>query len=345
MGQGRLAAICCCAACGSACIWLLAALHPAATAGLGFTLSPACTCAHTHPQSCESVLAAQPGHRGAMIDRVNILIDLEQWQEAVNRARDALNANQGDREFHNVRRAGGCSWGDFCCRVEGSCGTRRGGGGALQAVCCDGSTLCLRPSVPCQLHSQLYQEAEKLLAVICAYNPPSSPLPLYPQLYQEAEKRLKMSQRKDYYKILAVDRYADVKDIKKAYKRLAVQFHPDKAPLAEKVEYEAKFKEVGGGLLRLDLWCLFVSQNLWCVFVRQQLAEKEEYEAKFKEGGGGLLRSNVWCVFVSAPAGGAGGLNRHDHPVCDASKFGFLVLHILTILCVRPRRLLRHMRC
>ena len=56
-----------------------------------------------------------------------------------------------------------------------------------------------------------------------------------------------MSERKDYYKILGVEKSADVRDIKKAYKRLAVQFHPDKAPLAEKDSYEAKFKEVRVG--------------------------------------------------------------------------------------------------
>ena len=53
-----------------------------------------------------------------------------------------------------------------------------------------------------------------------------------------------MSQRKDYYKILGVDRAADARDVKKAYKRLAVQHHPDKAPPAEREAAEAKFKEV-----------------------------------------------------------------------------------------------------
>jgi len=53
-----------------------------------------------------------------------------------------------------------------------------------------------------------------------------------------------MSQRKDYYKILGVDRDADVRGVKKAYKRMAVQFHPDKAPLAERAAFEERFKEV-----------------------------------------------------------------------------------------------------
>jgi DnaJ family protein C protein 3 len=64
------------------------------------------------------------------------------------------------------------------------------------------------------------------------------------QLFHEAEKREKMAQRKDYYKILQVDKSADARDVKRAYKRLAVQHHPDKAPAGEKDAYEAKFRDV-----------------------------------------------------------------------------------------------------
>jgi hypothetical protein len=56
-----------------------------------------------------------------------------------------------------------------------------------------------------------------------------------------------MSLRKDYYKILGVARDADVRTIKKSYKRAAVQYHPDKAPAAERAAFEEKFKEVGKG--------------------------------------------------------------------------------------------------
>lgn len=47
---------------------------------------------------------------------------------------------------------------------------------------------------------------------------------------------------KDYYKILDVDRTADEKEIKKAYRRLARQYHPDMKP-GDKAA-EARFKEI-----------------------------------------------------------------------------------------------------
>ncbi|MEA3248549.1 MAG: molecular chaperone DnaJ [Nanoarchaeota archaeon] len=50
--------------------------------------------------------------------------------------------------------------------------------------------------------------------------------------------------KKDYYEILGVDKGADNNAIKKAYKKLALKYHPDRAPEDKKKKYEEQFKEI-----------------------------------------------------------------------------------------------------
>lgn len=63
------------------------------------------------------------------------------------------------------------------------------------------------------------------------------------EVLMKAERSLKLSQRKDWYKILGISKTASVSEIKKAYKKLALQWHPDKN-VDNREEAEAKFREI-----------------------------------------------------------------------------------------------------
>lgn len=52
--------------------------------------------------SCSAVLELEPGHSGAAQQLVRSLIDSEQYQEAVNKAKELVQRHQGVGEYHEV---------------------------------------------------------------------------------------------------------------------------------------------------------------------------------------------------------------------------------------------------
>lgn len=71
-----------------------------------------------------------------------------------------------------------------------------------------------------------------------AHIPPISPLPLHFIIDFS-----RMSTKRDYYSVLEVPKTASPSDIKKAYRSLALKWHPDKNP-NNRHEAEEKFKEI-----------------------------------------------------------------------------------------------------
>ena len=71
----------------------------------------------------------------------------------------------------------------------------------------------------------------------------------------------KLSTKRDYYEVLGVDRNADEQAIKKAYRKLAMKYHPDRNP--DNKEAEEKFKEVNEAYIH----CLYVEKILHEPFI------------------------------------------------------------------------------
>ena len=54
--------------------------------------------------------------------------------------------------------------------------------------------------------------------------------------------------KRDYYEVLGVSRTANDQEIKSAYRKLALQFHPDRNP--DNPEAEERFKECSEAIRR-----------------------------------------------------------------------------------------------
>ncbi|MCM8766169.1 MAG: molecular chaperone DnaJ [Candidatus Omnitrophica bacterium] len=53
-----------------------------------------------------------------------------------------------------------------------------------------------------------------------------------------------MATKRDYYEVLGVSRNASKEDIRAAFRKLAMQYHPDRVPAEKKKEAEERFKEI-----------------------------------------------------------------------------------------------------
>jgi len=106
-----------------------------------------------------------------------------------------------------------------------------------------------------------------------------------------------MSRKRDYYEILGVDRGVSAEDLKRAYRKLAVKFHPDKNP--DDHTAEERFKEIGEAYEVLS-------------DASKRAAYDRYGHAAFQGGlGGGTGFHDPFEVFREVFSGGGGGIFDH----------------------------------
>lgn len=119
------------------------------------------------------------------------------------------------------------------------------------------------------------------------------------QKVQEAEVALKQSKEKNYYKILGLSRNSSNKEIKKAYRKLAMEWHPDKN-LDNKEEAEQKFQDIS------EAYEVLSDDELKAKYDRGE----DVYD---NQGGGGPRRHHFDPSQFFRHAGGGGGGGQRTH--------------------------------
>lgn len=110
---------------------------------------------------------------------------------------------------------------------------------------------------------------------------------------------------KDLYAVLGVSRGADAEEIKKAYRKMAVQYHPDKNPGDKSAE--EKFKEIGQAyeILKDDQKRRMYDQHGMAGVSTSAASEGNPFQGGY--GGAGFDISDALRAFMDAFGGNSGG--------------------------------------
>ena len=102
--------------------------------------------------------------------------------------------------------------------------------------------------------------------------------------------------KRDYYEILGIDKSASQAEIKKAYRKQAIKYHPDKNP--DNAEAEAKFKEAA------EAYEVLSDENKKA---RYDQFGHQAFEGAGGFGGGGMNMDDIFSQFGDIFGGAFGG--------------------------------------
>lgn len=109
-----------------------------------------------------------------------------------------------------------------------------------------------------------------------------------------------MSVKGDYYQILGVSRNASADEIKRAYREMALKFHPDRVPPEQKKEAEDKFKGISEAYAVLsdatkrNLYDQYGHSGIDQKYAQEDIFKGADFSSIFREMGGGFTGSSIF---------------------------------------------------